>query len=416
MRPSPKGRPEPEIRLELSRLRYHAKRQRAARPTGFRPPEYARRTVHPIIVKAFHPPQCQAGATDQVASIPISFMEAPEVSWSCPLVAGHAATMQPAMPTASMRSSDLLLLLLLAGAFLLSAASRATANGNYLGFNVSNAVVPLEDIRTGGPPRDGIPSIDRPSFIDPRRAGFLRPDDLVVSVTVDGETKAYPLRILVWHEIVNDSIASRPIAVTYCPLCGTAMVFDRRQGERVMTFGVSGLLYQSDMLMYDRETESLWSQLGTRSIAGPLVDQKLAWVASEHMTWKAWRDLYPHSRVLSTNTGHKRDYARSPYPGYEEHDRVHFPVPDRRRELPRKEWVVGIVLKEVASAYPIRVLEQNPTLEDTVAGVKLQVHYDAASQSVRVVETDSTESIPFVKAYWFAWQAFYPETRLHLMP
>jgi hypothetical protein len=218
----------------------------------------------------------------------------------------------------------------------------------------------------------------------------------------------------VWHEIVNDSIAGRPIAVTYCPLCGTAMVFDRRRGERVMTFGVSGLLYQSDMLMYDRETESLWSQLGTRSIAGPLVGQELAWVASEHMTWKAWKDSYPTGRVLSTNTGHKRDYAKSPYEGYERHHDIMFPVPEKRRELPRKEWVVGIVLNQVASAYPIHTLERNPNLEDTVAGVKIQVHYDPTTQSVKVVEAATGELIPFVKAFWFAWQAFYPDTQLHL--
>lgn len=306
-----------------------------------------------------------------------------------------------------------LLLLLITGAFLISATSRASPDRNYQGFDISNVTIPLADIRVGGPPRDGIPSIDRPRFVDPRRAGFLRPDDLVVSVTAEGETKAYPLRILVWHEIVNDSIAGHPLAITYCPLCGTAMVFDRRQGDRVLTFGVSGLLYHSDVLMYDRETETLWSQLGTRAIAGPLVDQSLTWVASEHMTWKAWKDQYPNGRVLSTDTGHKRDYTRSPYSGYEGHSEVMFPVPENRSELPRKEWVVGIVLKGLASAYPIRVLEQRSMLEDTVAGVRIQVHYDPESQSVKVVETGSKEAMPFVKAYWFAWQAFYPETRLH---
>lgn len=136
------------------------------------------------------------------------------------------------------------------------------------GFDVSHSSVPIAEILAGGPGRDGIPAIDRPRFVMPEQALFLNDDDQVLSVTIDGETRAYPLRILVWHEIVNDKIGTTPIAVTYCPLCGTGMVFSREVDAREVDFGVSGLLYQSDMLMYDRQTESLWSQLEMKAIAG----------------------------------------------------------------------------------------------------------------------------------------------------
>ncbi len=148
------------------------------------------------------------------------------------------------------------------------------------GFDVSNALIPREAILSGGPPRDGIPAIVRPRF-DPasRAASFLKDEDLVVSVTVEDETRAYPLRILVWHETVNNVIRGQPLAITYCPLCGTAMVFDRRVGERTLDFGLSGLLYQSDVLMYDRQTESLWSQLAMQSVAGATGGPEVALVA-----------------------------------------------------------------------------------------------------------------------------------------
>ena len=137
------------------------------------------------------------------------------------------------------------------------------------GFALDNSLIPPSEIHSGGPPRDGIPSIDKPKFITTTQATFMRAKDRVVSVEIGKETRAYPLRILVWHEIVNDHIGNMDIVVTYCPLCGTAMVFNRNNTGKTRTFGVSGLLYNSDMLMYDRETKSLWSQLMMQAISGP---------------------------------------------------------------------------------------------------------------------------------------------------
>ena len=280
------------------------------------------------------------------------------------------------------------------------------------GFVVSNATIQLDDILSGGPPRDGIPAIDNPRFITPSEADFMQGDDEVVSVTFGNETRTYPLRILVRHEIVNDEIAGQPIAITYCPLCGTAMVFSRRVGERTLDFGVSGLLYQSDVLMYDRQTESLWSQLRMEAVSGSLVESPLTWLPSEQQTWAAWKKRHPQGRVLSTETGFQRNYTRPAYAGYKKSPDNIFPVPSTRTELPKKEWVVGVIINGVPCAYPIQQLIASKSISDEVNGIVLEISYDAASMQVEVIERASGKVLPAVKVYWFAWQAFYPETKL----
>jgi len=164
-------------------------------------------------------------------------------------------------------------------------------------FDFSNASVPRAEIRHGGPAVDGIPAIRDPKFVSVEDADYLRDQDIVIGIVRNGDARAYPLRILVWHEIVNDDFGTLPVAVTYCPLCGTAMVFDRRAGGETRTFGVSGLLYNSDVLMYDHESKSLWSQLAMKAVSGPAVEAPLAWLPSDHMTWVAWRHRYPEGKV-----------------------------------------------------------------------------------------------------------------------
>lgn len=279
-------------------------------------------------------------------------------------------------------------------------------------FDLSGALIPVEDIHPGGPPRDGIPAIDQPRFIEAAAARFLRRDDPVVSVTVGDETRAYPLRILVWHEIVNDTIGDLAIAVTYCPLCGTAMVFERQQGERTLSFGVSGLLYQSDVLMYDRQTVSLWSQLASKAVAGPLKGRTLRWLPSEHMTWEAWRRRHPQGLVLSTDTGHRRDYAGTPYEGYEDTERTMFPVPRHRNELSNKEWIAGIVFEGRANAYRVHSLPDGQWVDDTVGGTAIRVRYSRRDRHFAAKLAADESPVPSVLAYWFAWQAFHPDTEL----
>jgi hypothetical protein len=220
------------------------------------------------------------------------------------------------------------------------------------------------------------------------------------------------LRILVYHEIVNDEIAGKPVAITYCPLCGTAMVFSRSIGERTLSFGVSGLLHQSDVLMYDRQTESLWSQLEMGSVAGPLVGKKLTWQPSEQMTWDAWKKKYPQGQVLSIETGFKRDYSRNVYAGYAENPGTMFPVPEHRTELPPKAWVAGIVLGDKAFAFPLKQLPPNKILKQKLDDFAIEVFYDPSIRQITVRKSLEGDAIPVVQVYWFAWQAFYPDTGL----
>jgi hypothetical protein len=158
-----------------------------------------------------------------------------------------------------------------------------------LGFDLSEAIIPSKDFRRGGPPPDGIPSIDEPKFTPVAEVDFLEPDDTIIAFEKDGVARAYPFRILIWHEIVNDVVADQPTAVVFCPLCGTAMVFDRRYDDQTLEFGVSGLLYNSDVLMFDRQTKSLWSQLGLKSVSGKFAGTELDWLPSKQTTWQAWQ-------------------------------------------------------------------------------------------------------------------------------
>jgi hypothetical protein len=278
-----------------------------------------------------------------------------------------------------------------------------------LGFKLDNATIPIGDIKAGGPPRDGIPSIDRPKFVPAGRVKFLANDDMVVSFTHGGETRAYPLRILVWHEIANDRIGDLAINVSYCPLCGSAMVFDRTIEGRTLEFGVSGLLYQSDVLMYDRQTESLWSQLEMAAISGPQVGRKLRLLPAQHMTWRAWKKEYPNGLMLSTDTGHDRDYDRQPYGDYEQSPRILFPVKSNRKDLPTKAWIAGVVINGVARAYPHDRLPDDIAVEDTVGGTPVRVRFDRESRRFTITDADGA-AVPFTPAYWFAWQAFHPDT------
>lgn len=312
------------------------------------------------------------------------------------------------MTRPNLHSYTVRLILIVAALATIRPASAASA-AEKLGFKLNNATIPIADIRAGGPPRDGIPSIDRPKFIAAARVKYLVPDDMVVSFSHAGETRAYPLRILVWHEIVNDRFGDLAINVSYCPLCGTAMVFDRTIDGRTLEFGVSGLLYQSDVLMYDRQTESLWSQLEMAAVSGPQVGRKLRLLPAQHMTWRAWKKEHPNGLVLSTDTGHDRDYGRQPYADYEQSPRLIFPVNSNRTDLPTKAWVAGVVINGVARAYPHDRLPDGISIEDTVGGTPVRIRFDRASRRFAITDADGAP-VPFTPAYWFAWQAFHPDT------
>lgn len=288
----------------------------------------------------------------------------------------------------------------------------------YNGFDVGAATVPLAAIERGGPPKDGIPAIDNPKFI-PAAQASLQPDDRVLALKRNGIARAYPVRILNWHEVVNDRIGAEPIVVTYCPLCGTGMAFDARVGDRATTFGVSGLLYNSDVLLYDRATQSLWSQIGQTAVAGPRVGTRLNSIPLEHTTWADWRTRNPDSQVLSTATGFVRDYDRDPYAGYEKIERLMFNVNHRDTRFPLKEWVLGLEVDGVAKAYPFSVLARTAgrsgRFDDTVGKRTVRIQFDGAHRTARAFD-DKDQPLPAVMAFWFAWVAFHPDTEVFRAP
>ncbi len=303
---------------------------------------------------------------------------------------------------------------LLLGCSLVAAQAEPVLNG----FDLAGASVPVQAIEKGGPPRDGIPAIDQPRFVSAERAA-LAADDRVLGIERDGVARAYPVRILNWHEVVNDRFGTQPVVVTYCPLCGTGMAFEPPPATRGMAgagragFGVSGLLYNSDVLLYDRATQSLWSQIMGRAVAGPLKGATLVAVPLTHTSWADWRRRHPATEVLSTATGHTRDYSRDPYAGYDRVPRLMFDVQHRDARLPLKAWVLGVRVGDSAMAYPLATLDQilrgSGELRDTVGGQALRIRYDRRHATAEVRDAQG-QLLPGTLVFWFAWVAFHPKT------
>ncbi|MEH6649376.1 MAG: DUF3179 domain-containing protein [Motiliproteus sp.] len=304
---------------------------------------------------------------------------------------------------------------------------------NLNGFDLTDSLIPQSKIYAGGPPRDGIPSIDQPRFIAASEDQLLQPESLVIGVSIDGISRAYPVAILNWHELVNDQINQQPVVISYCPLCGTALVYGAggtvKQGQARseneskvvavgdggLRFGVSGLLYNSDLLLYDRNTESLWSQITGEAISGPMKGQKLELLPAQLTSWQQWQSLYPQTVVLSTDTGHRRDYRRSPYGDYDSNERIYFPVEFLSRRYHPKERVLGVELNGKYKAYPIAELAKHGdlrSLTDSFGDQQLRIDYDLFSRSGRVFTANGVE-LPVINAYWFAWYGFHPKTAVY---
>ena len=298
---------------------------------------------------------------------------------------------------------------------LLIALSLATAmaQGKTLnGFKISKPLVSSKLIQRGGPPRDGIPAIDAPRFIKADKATNPADTDRVIGLRIDGIARAYPIRILNYHEIVNDRFAGRPVAITFCPLCGTGIAFDAVVDGVERRFGVSGLLYNSDVLMYDRETESLWSQILGKSVNGPSKGQELKPLPVLHTTWADWRRRHPDTLVLVEPRFYGRDYAVDPYLGYANTNDIWFPVAKRDRRYPAKSVVVGAIVDGRAWAWPFAELPEGRTALETRAGdTGVILEYDRQTRAARLADADG-EEIPSFTAYWFAWVAFHPKTEV----
>lgn len=284
------------------------------------------------------------------------------------------------------------------------------------GFDLAGALVPVEEILQGGPPKDGIPAIDRPTFVGARDATDLRPDDMVLAIFRNGIAKAYPIRILNWHEVVNDRFDADNIVITFCPLCGSGAAFEAKAGGRALRFGVSGLLYKSNVLLYDRETQSLWSQIRAQAVTGKLKGAQLTAVPVLHTTWADWRARHRESLVLSQKTGFSRDYDGDPYAGYEKSADLMLPVRFRAEGFHPKERVLGIVLDGKAKAYPFVELAKGAgEIADTVAGRAVRIRYSREHQSAEAFDAKG-QPLVATTLFWFAWAAFHPGTEIYRAP
>ena len=318
-----------------------------------------------------------------------------------------------------------------------------------------------------GQVRDGIPSIDNPKFApvsdDP---DWLAEREPVIALQIGDDARAYPLQIMTWHEIVNDIVGGDPVIVTFCPLCNSAIVFERRMGDTINSFGVSGLLRYSDLIMYDRATDSWWQQILGEAIVGELTGTRLPKVPASIISWADFRQNYPDGQVLTRDTGFTREYGRNPYTGYDDIDSSPFlfvgPEDGRLRPVER---VAAVELGGESVAYPFLRLEETPVVNDDIGGTPVVVFFSpgttsaldgsdiAASRDVGATgvydrrlgdqtltfrldsgafideETGSTWNVlgravdgpltgetltPIVHGnhFWFAWAAFQPETRV----
>jgi hypothetical protein len=297
----------------------------------------------------------------------------------------------------------------------LSAQMSEDVYSAYNGFQMTNLDIPLTEVFQAGPGKDGIPSLEIPRFANVERTDFLKDGDLVIGVVHNGIAKAYPLHIMNYHEVINDQFGDQNLVVTYSPLTASAAAFSANVDGKVHTFGVSGLLYNNNLLLYDWETESLWSQMRGEAVAGLDSGKDLENIVTTTSTWAAWKAQHPETKVLSTRTGYKRNYDIDPYVAFgPKTRRLLFPVTRRDKKLPLKEQVLGLNYEGAARAYPIALLRNtgDKPLKDNLNGLKVTIQYDQAAKSV-TVKDESGKKIPAMISYWYAWSSIYPETDVH---
>ena len=282
--------------------------------------------------------------------------------------------------------------------------------------------VDFDEIIPGGPPKDGIPSIDDPAFV-PVAEAALPDNEPVIGLVIDGDARAYPLRILIWHEIVNDVVAGVPVAVTYCPLCNTGIVFDRRVGDRVLEFGTTGKLRKSDLVMYDRTTESWWQQFLGQAIVGELTGSELAMLPSRLESFANFKQRAPDGQVQVAPDGIMRAYGATPYAGYDSAPApflYHGPLPLEIAPLARVVRVGDQAwsLEVVRARAPFEAGDLRFTWEPgQSSALDAGTIADGADVGTVVVEQrtaqgweDAVYSVDFA----FAFRAFYPDATIHV--
>ncbi len=306
----------------------------------------------------------------------------------------------------------------------------------------------LDEVVWGGVKKDGIPPLEYPKMVSAAEADYLKNDHIVFGVYLNGEAKAYPKRILAWHELFNDRVGGIDVTCAYCTLCGSAVLYDQKVGERQFSFGTSGFLYRSNKLMYDRQTNTLWSALEGVPVMGSLVGSGLQLKRLPIVTtrWKEWRRRHPETKVLSLDTGHERDYGEgAAYREYFATDRLMFPTPFQDERLKNKQEVLAMLMDGEAVAYDTRYLRKRRLHQDRVGGQEVVILTDKSGAS-RVYDAtgvtftkwnrnskvrdssgqqwEATETalvgpndeklirLAAHRAFWFGWRAQFPNTRL----
>jgi hypothetical protein len=311
-----------------------------------------------------------------------------------------------------------------------------------------------EEIVWGGVKKDAIPALKRPPTVSARDAAFLADEEIVFGVSFGGAARAYPQRVMDWHEMVNDTVGGQSFAISYCTLCGSAIAFATQLSDgRALVFGSSGLLYRSNKLMYDEETWSLWSNMSGEPVAGPLAGQGvvLPVLPMTISRWGDWKRSHPETTVASLRTGFDRDYSPgAAYGRYFESPETMFPVWKRDASLEPKKWIYGLRHGAFARAYPLDVLFAERVVNDAVGSLPVVLVADPASRSVRAfgrgprvlaegpgpgelvepatgdiyriaeaalrprrADAEPLRRVPGHQAYWFGWYAFHPETSLY---
>jgi len=266
-------------------------------------------------------------------------------------------------------------------------------------------------ITSGGPPPDGIPPVEKPAHVSLAEATKQWGDDAVVDMfAIDGQARAYPRIITVWHETAGGG----PISITYCPLTGSTVVFSGKLGDgRMTTFGTSGVLYNSNLVMYDRETQSMWPQLLGVAVRGERKGDRLTEIGGVLTTTLGrFKAKHPEGMVLSKDTGHLRAYGTSPYEGYESGSGVMFPVSATDERFHSKKIVVGVRVGGEAIAIPKAEFAQRKEARLEVGGRKLIARYDGDLDAVRVVDATTLDPVSAYDVMWFAWYAFNPRTEV----
>ncbi|MHC4758843.1 MAG: DUF3179 domain-containing protein [Planctomycetota bacterium] len=249
--------------------------------------------------------------------------------------------------------------------------------------NTDKSIIDLKEIMSGGPGKDGIPAILKPNFIKADQASrWLTPKEPVISLVVNGKPKAYPLQILMWHEMVNDRIDGVPVLVTFCPLCYTAIAFDRTVDGQEEVFGVSGLLRHSNLLMYDKRTESLWQQVTGQAVVGDMTGKQLKTLPAQIISYQQFVSAWPQGLILSQRTGYARDYGRNPYVGYDDISQKPYlfngPSDDRLKPM---EKVIAVTIGSTDKAYPYSLTAKERVINDVVADYNLVVFHDNGAVS-----------------------------------